>query len=184
MHLTRLTVSKDRAVYRDLVQILQSGRLPFVFFLGPTTPYGAFMRSMTPHRSFKFVALIVLCLLPSIAAAQVPQFDSLYVFGDSLADNGNILTQTKVMRMNPPVPPSVTPHRTYFNGRFSNGYIAYEYLWQRLSGQRPGSPNGLKPILDAPVMPKTGATNFAFGGTGTPYLDQTPGGFYAPGLGG
>jgi len=140
------------------------------------------MRSTTAPPSLKLVALLVLCLLPSIAAAQVPQFDSLYVFGDSIADNGNIFIQTKTMRMNPPVPPSVTPHRTYFDGRFSNGYTAFEFLWQRLSGQRPGSPRGLKPFLETPLLPKTGATNFAFGGTGTPYLDKTPGGFYAPGL--
>ena len=140
------------------------------------------MRSMTTRPSFKLIALVMFCLLPSIAAAQVPQFDSLYVFGDSLADNGNILLQTKAMRMNPPVPPSVTPHRTYFDGRFSNGYIAFEFLWERLSGHRPGSSRGLKPFLEAPILQKTGATNFAFGGTGTPLLDKTPGGFYAPGL--
>jgi phospholipase/lecithinase/hemolysin len=140
------------------------------------------MRSKTTPPVLKLVALVVLCLLPSMAAAQVPQFDSLYVFGDSLADNGNILAQTKAMRMDPPVPPSVTPHRTYFDGRFSNGYIAWEFLWQRLSGNRPGSPHGLKAFLEAPILQKTGATDFAFGGTGTPYLDQTPGGFYAPGL--
>ena len=140
------------------------------------------MRSTTAPPSLKLVALLLFCLLPSIAAAQVPQFDSLYVFGDSLADNGNILAQTRAMRMDPPVPPSVSPHRTYFDGRFSNGYIAWEFLWQRLSGRRPGSAYGLKPFLEAPVLPNTGATDFAFGGTGTPNLDQTPGGFYAPGL--
>jgi len=140
------------------------------------------MKSMTTRPFFKLVALVVLCLLPSIAAAQVPQFDSLYVFGDSLADTGNIFIQTKAMRMNPPVPPSVTPHRTYFDGNFSNGYMAFEFLWERLSGHRPGSSQGLKPFLESPVLPKTGAINFAFGGTGTPYVDQTPGGFYSPGL--
>jgi phospholipase/lecithinase/hemolysin len=140
------------------------------------------MRPTTAPHPLKLVALLLFCLLPSIAAAQVPEFDSLYVFGDSLADNGNILIQTKAMQMNPPVPPSVTPHRTYFDGRFSNGYIAFEYLWQRLSGHQPGSALGMKPFLGAPLLQKTGAVDFAFGGTGTPYLDQTPGGFYAPGL--
>src|SRR6187200_2827463 len=108
---------------------------------------GVLMRSTTTPPSLKLVALLLFCLLPSIAAAQVPQFDSFYVFGDSLADNGNILAQTRAMRMDPPVPPSVSPHRTYFDGRFSNGYIAWEFLWQRLSGHRPGSPYGLKPFL-------------------------------------
>ena len=140
------------------------------------------MRPTTAPPSLKLVALFLLCLLPSIAAAQVPQFVSLYVFGDSLADNGNIFIQTKALRVNPPVPPSVTPHRTYFNGRFSNGYIAVEYLWKRVSGHEPGSTRGLKPFLASPLLQKTGAVDFAFGGTGTPYVDQTPGGLYAPGL--
>ena len=140
------------------------------------------MRTTTAPRSFTFVALVLFCLLPSLAGAQVPQFDSLYVFGDSLADNGNIFLQTRAMRLDPPVPPSVTPHRTYFDGRFSNGYIAFEYLWQRLTGNRLDSAHALKPILANPLLQKTGAANFAFGGTGTAYLDQTPGGFYSPGL--
>jgi phospholipase/lecithinase/hemolysin len=140
------------------------------------------MNPTTVRPLFRLAALFIICLLPSIAAAQIPQFDAFYVFGDSLADNGNILIQTKAMGMQPPVPPSVTPHRTYFNGRFSNGYIAFEYLWQRLSGHKPGSPHGLKPSLAAPFIQKPGALDFAFGGTGTPYVDKTPGGFSSPGL--
>jgi phospholipase/lecithinase/hemolysin len=167
---------------RILVQILQRGWSPFVLLLRPTAFRSSPMRSMTTPRSCTLVALLAFCLLPSIGGAQVPQFDSLYVFGDSIADTGNIFMQTKAMRMNPPVPPSVTPHQTYFDGNFSNGYMAFEFLWERLSGHRPGSPRGLKPFLEAPILQKTGAINFAFGGTGTPYVDQTPGGFYSPGL--
>ena len=137
---------------------------------------------MNPSPAQKLVALFIVCLFPSIAAAQIPQFDSFYVFGDSLADNGNVLAQTTAMRMQPPVPPSATPHLTYFGGRFSNGYIGFEYLWQRLSGHLPGSPLGLKAFLTAPLLENTGAVDFAFGGTGTPYVDQTPGGFSSPGL--
>lgn len=165
-----------------MVHFVHRGQAKISVMRVPNTFPGVLMRSKTVPPSFKLVALLLFCLLPSIAAAQVPQFDSLYVFGDSLADNGNILIQTKAMRMSPPAPPSVTPHRTYFDGRFSNGYIAFEYLWQRLSGHRLESSHALKPILAAPLLQKTGATNFAFGGTGTPYLDQTPGGFYSPGL--
>ena len=140
------------------------------------------MNPATARPQFRFVALLIICLLPSIAAAQIPQFDALYVFGDSLADNGNILIQTSAMRMKPPVPPSATPHRTYFDGRFSNGYIAFEYLWERLSGHKPGSPRGLKPFLAEPFIQRPGALDFAFGGTGTAYIDKTPGGFSSPGL--
>jgi phospholipase/lecithinase/hemolysin len=139
------------------------------------------MNSTTAHPLFRLVALVVVCLLPSVATAQIPQFDCFYVFGDSLADIGNIYIQTAAMGIEPAVPPSETPHRTYFNRRFSNGYIGFEYLWQRLSGHEPDSPLALKPFLAAPLQ--RGCTvDFAFGGTGTPYVDQTPGGVYAPGL--
>ena len=92
------------------------------------------MRSMTTRPSYKLVALVVFvvfCALPSIAAAQVPQFESLYVFGDSLADNGNVLLQTKAMRMNPPVPPSVTPHPPDTRGsdRRDSGTAAGGFAW-------------------------------------------------------
>jgi len=140
------------------------------------------MKTTVAHRLVRLVATLIICLLPSIAAAQIPEFDSFYVFGDSLADNGNILIQSAALGAEPPVPPSATPHRTYFEGRFSNGYIGFEYLWQRLTGHQPGSPLGLKPFLAAPSIQKAGAVDLAFGGTGTPYLDQTPGGAWAPGL--
>jgi phospholipase/lecithinase/hemolysin len=140
------------------------------------------MHPRTTLSLFRLVALLVIGLLPSTAAAQIPQFDCFYVFGDSLADNGNVLIQTAALGIDPPVPPSANPHRTYFNGRFSNGYIGFEYLWQRLSGHEPDTALALKPFLAAPFSQKRCAVDFAFGGTGTPYLDQTPGGLYAPGL--
>ncbi len=127
-------------------------------------------------------ALLVFCALPSIVSAQIPHFDSLYVFGDSLADNGNVLIQSKFLGIDPPVPPSVSPHRTYFDGRFSNGYVEFEYLWERLTGKSAGGAQGLKPFLKAPLVNGPSAIDFAYGGTGTPYLDQTPGGMWAPGL--
>ena len=130
------------------------------------------MNPTTAHPLFRLVALLVVCLLPSVATAQIPQFDCFYVFGDSLADNGNILIQTAALGMDPPVPPSATPHRTYFNGRFSNGYIGFEYLWQRLSVTSQGRLCGLKPFLAAPFSQNGCAVDFAFGGTGTPYVDQ------------
>jgi phospholipase/lecithinase/hemolysin len=139
------------------------------------------MNPTTAHPLFRLVVLLVVCLLPSVATA-LPHFDCFYVFGDSLADNGNVLIQTAAMRMDPPAPPSATPHQTYFKGRFSNGYIGFEYLWQGLTGHKPGSAHGLKPFLAAPFSQNGCAVDFAFGGTGTPYVDQTPGGFYAPGL--
>ena len=137
----------------------------------------------TPQLSSRIVAFIVgLCLLPALASAQVPRFDSMYVFGDSLVDTGNVLVQSRIFRDNPPVPPSKSPHRTYYEGRFSNGYVAVEFLWESLSGHAPDSSRGLKTFLESPLIRSVGAVDFAYGGTGTPVLDQTPGGMWAPGL--
>jgi len=131
----------------------------------------------------RFLAACALALtLAAEASAQVPAFDALYVFGDSLADNGNDYIASSVLGGDPAVPPSESPNRTYFKGRFSNGYVSFEYLWQRLSGNAPGSLRGLRPFLAAPFLPLAPATNFAFGGTGTPVIDQAPGGQALPGL--
>ena len=136
-----------------------------------------------PQPSLRSIALsVALCLLPVLAAAQTPNFTSMYVFGDSLVDNGNVLRQSQLFGDDPPAPPSSSPYRSYFEGRFSNGYVAVEFLWKALTGHAPGSPGGLKAFLTAPLIQSEGATNFAYGGTGTPLLDQTPGGMWAPGL--
>jgi phospholipase/lecithinase/hemolysin len=132
------------------------------------------------HQLVRLIATLAVCLLPAGAPAQTPQFDSFYVFGDSLVDNGNLFALTKALRMEPAIPPSEHPFQTYFEGRFSNGYVGVEYLWQRLSGHAPGSDKGLKPFLRS--FRGNTAVDFGFGGTGTPYLDQTPGGEWAPGL--
>jgi phospholipase/lecithinase/hemolysin len=124
-------------------------------------------------------------LLAGTAHAQVPQiprFDALYVFGDSLVDNGNDLAVSKLIGSDPLVPPSTSPHRTYFQGRFSNGYVGVEYLWQSLSGHAPGTAQGLKPFLSQPLFPLGPAVDFAFGDTGTRLLDQVQGGVLLPGL--
>jgi len=132
-------------------------------------------------------ALLLVSLCSSPARGQVgvpPAFDSFYVFGDSLADNGNVWLTSKLLiaarqLTGPAPPPSESPNLTYSRGRFSNGPVAFEYLWEKL--KKPGSP-ALVPYISAPLLGKTGAVNFAFGGTGTPVLDQTPGGLWAPGL--
>ena len=127
-------------------------------------------------------AIFVVLSFPGAAAAQLGTYDSFYAFGDSLADIGNVRLTSQRLGIDPAPPPSTTPHLTYYEGRFSNGPVAFEYLWEHLSGQAPGSAGGLKAFLAAPNLGPTGAVDFAFGGTGTPYLAQTPGGLYAPGL--
>lgn len=128
------------------------------------------------------IASFIALSFPNASAVPLRAYDSFYVFGDSLADIGNVLITSQRLGIDPAPPPSASPHRTYYHGRFSNGPIAFEYLWQQLSGHAPETSRALKPFLTAPVLGATGAVNFAFGGTGTGYISQTPGGLYAPGL--
>src|SRR5215468_1388340 len=114
----------------------------------------------------KSVLILVTALLvgvPAGARAQGrPKFSALYVFGDSLADTGNDLIVTKALGFDPAAPPSVSPHKTYFKGRFSNGPIVFEYLCARLAVcAQPDVPA----FLANPKIPSKGAVSFAFGGT-------------------
>src|SRR5205814_5841449 len=72
-------------------------------------------------RSLMVIAAFCLCL-----RAHALSYDAVYVFGDSLSDNGNI--------------PAASPYRPpapYFDGRFSHGLVAVEYLTTQLG--LPGS---------------------------------------------
>ena len=139
------------------------------------------LRVPSTIRRFILVA-VVLLVVPATAAPQSQTYDSFYVFGDSLSDVGNIFLSSGALGVNPAVPPSVSPHRTYYLGRFSNGPVAVEYLWELLTGQAPGSPLGLQPSVIFQALPPHAAVDFAFGGTGVGVLDPIPGGFLAPGL--
>lgn len=83
---------------------------------------------------------------PALAAtsAQALGFTSLYVFGDSLSDTGNTLTQTAPLATTQPpllpfpVPPAQLPTSTgvvdaYFQGRFSNGPVWIDFLSDQLA---------------------------------------------------
>lgn len=78
------------------------------------------------------------------AAAPATAYEHLVVFGDSLSDTGNLfaITQPYV----PGVLPFQLPQAPYFDGRFSNGPVAVEWLAQGLGA---------------------GLTNFAVGGATT-----------------
>lgn len=66
-----------------------------------------------------FVAVVGIFLMGAGAAASAAPFDGIYVFGDSLSDNGNVFALS-----GQPAPP-------YYNGRFSNGPVAVEDLAAR-----------------------------------------------------
>jgi phospholipase/lecithinase/hemolysin len=131
-------------------------------------------------KNLRYFALLCLgTFFVQTANAETPRFEAMYVFGDSLSDNGNDLILTKLLGVNPAVPPSETPHRTYFQGRFSNGPVAFEYLW-RLIKQNPAA--NVKPSLTFALPIQPGAINYAFGGASSGISATTPGGFPVPGL--
>ena len=79
-----------------------------------------------------FCSAVVLCTLP-LSAKRGEHASAFYVFGDSFVDNGNVLIGTQLLGFAVPQPPSSSPHETYFQGRFSNGPVEFEYLeWQEL----------------------------------------------------
>lgn len=88
------------------------------------------------------MALMVSIGLPVSANAALQELTNLYVFGDSLSDGGNSGLASGGF---PPSP--------YYNGQYSNGPVAVEYLWQAYN---PGD-KSFTPSL-------AGGTNYAIGG--------------------
>jgi len=125
--------------------------------------------------NFCFLLIAVLTLSPAWAAQ--PKYKTFYVFGDSLSDTGNDLILTKQQKINPRIPPSGRPHQTYFKGRFSNGPVAAEYLWDLLEKKQ----KHLIPFLSVKDIASSEAISFAFGGSKSGYLNQMPGDIYVPG---
>lgn len=126
-----------------------------------------------------FIVSMTMLQAPSVSAAP-PIYDAMYVFGDSLSDTGNDMIATKAQGFVPAIPPSETPFATYFQGRFSNGPVAVEYLWAKLIDKVKKPVN---PFLGAKRnVTKKGAVSFAFGGSASGVLNLTPGGFPVPGL--
>lgn len=119
----------------------------------------------------RILAIASLCLsilLPIKAAAQ--EFDQLYIFGDSLVDDGNLFQLTGGQI--PPSPP-------YFNGRFTNGLLWVEVLGLELQiapeainnfglgGSTSGSTNSLNFLVGAqlPSLPAQLSSFTALPGT-------------------
>ena len=125
------------------------------------------------------VALVLAAGVACTAVAGVPGYKTMYVFGDSLSDTGNDFAATTAQHMVPAVPPSVTPYATYWQGRFSNGPVAVEYLWKLVSRKHNAE---LVPFVVAGALDKKTSVNFAFGGAGSGMQNPTPNGFTVPGL--
>jgi len=88
------------------------------------------------------IAFVSLCAVP---AAKASLYDSIFVFGDSLSDSGNVFTVTDLL-----VPGSGIPPAPYFDGRFTNGPNYVDRLAQKLG-------------LSAEALLR-GGTNLAIGG--------------------
>ena len=107
---------------------------------------------------------VILLSLPACGFAG--PFSNVYVLGDSLSDQGNLLLATGGI----PGVPALPDPLHYFAGRFSNGPVYTDLLAQGLGLT-------LRPSL-------LGGTNFAYGGARTAYntVESTqPGGFLPPG---
>ncbi|MEO7387019.1 MAG: SGNH/GDSL hydrolase family protein [Gammaproteobacteria bacterium] len=104
----------------------------------------------TVARGLRAVSLVG-ALFVALASSQAFAYSSLYVFGDSLSDTGNIYISTGGI----PLPP-------YAGGRFSNGPVWVETLAANLG------------LAANPAL--GGGTNYAFGGapTGAPYSSSSP----------
>ncbi|MDB5892958.1 MAG: hypothetical protein JWQ88_489 [Rhodoferax sp.] len=112
-------------------------------------------------------------------AGSTPNYQAMYVFGDSLSDTGNDFISTTAQQLVPAIPPSVSPYATYWNGRFSNGPVAVEYLW-RLLGRKNAAE--VAPFLADQTMESKAGVSFAFGGSASGISNPTPSGFVVPGL--
>ena len=96
-----------------------------------------------------FWATTPLGMMP--AKAGISSLSHLFSFGDSLSDSGNSksISQSAIGFTFPPAP--------YYDGRFSNGPVAVEYLWQAFN---PGSTT-----FKNSLSPGTQGTNYAIGGS-------------------
>lgn len=100
---------------------------------------------------------LVIGILPSSASAAT--FDSVFVFGDSLSDSGNVFLATGGETQTIPFG-GLVPSRAYASGRFSNGPVWAEILAANLG------------FSASPSL--AGGTNFAFGGAQTGPLGTVP----------
>ena len=101
---------------------------------------------MQARKATSFAAFVAGMLLAMTSFASAGAYSNVFVYGDSLSDTGNIYFITG--HTTPPSPP-------YYNGRFSNGPLAVEYLAN---------------ALHSPL------TSFAWGGATTGIGDSGDGG--------
>lgn len=74
---------------------------------------------MTARKAVFFAVFVATLLLATTSIASAGAYSAVFVYGDSLSDTGNIYNASgHTIPLSPP----------YYNGRFSNGPLAVEYL--------------------------------------------------------
>jgi len=102
------------------------------------------------------VALLLSVAVPTSANAALQQLSNLFVFSDSLSDGGNSGLLSQAATAGLPDGPFTFPPPPYYNGQYSNGPVAVEYLWNIYNPD------------NASFRPSAaGGTNYAIGGATT-----------------
>lgn len=104
-------------------------------------------RHHSDRRLATWLAAGLLALAAQPAQARLSTLEKLFVFGDSLTDNGNSWALTGN---------AFPPDPIYYQGRASNGPVSSEYLWNFFN---PGTPG--------PTPSSSGGTNYAINGSST-----------------
>lgn len=100
--------------------------------------------------------------------AKATSFDRLYVFGNSLSDNGNLLNLTTAANKLDPTIPITPPSPPYYQGRFSNGPIWLDNLAPQLGLTTPLIPATTLAVGGPITFTPSGPTiNFNYGGATT-----------------
>ena len=124
------------------------------------------------------IAAVCALALPAAWAGQA-KYPTMVVFGDSLSDTGNVFIATSAPPSPFAIPPSVSPRATYWQGRFTNGPVAVEYLWRLVARKNDAQ---VTPSLAVPAQQAKSAVSFAFGGSTSGGLTPSPLGGLVPGL--
>ncbi|MEB3256335.1 MAG: SGNH/GDSL hydrolase family protein [Synechococcaceae cyanobacterium] len=95
-------------------------------------------------KAFACTSLLTFSLSAGSALASITSLSNLFVFGDSFSDSGNAYQMSFQ---------NIMPSPPYDGGRFTNGPVTVEYLWQNFN---PGD-DSFKPS-------QNGGTNYAVGG--------------------
>lgn len=122
---------------------------------------------ITMKKQFVATGFVLLSFLFPLKA-KATMFDRLYVFGNSLSDNGNFFNLTTAANKLDPTIPISPPSPPYYQGRFSNGPIWLDEIAPQLGLTTPLIP-ATKLAVGGPIIltPSGPTINFNYGGATT-----------------